>query len=101
MKKLNRRSALALGLAGASAAMVKPAAAQTAAGIGWKDATPLPGRRRTYLRRLRNLFAHPRVQNRFDARRHYATGIEDCRSTDDESHGLPHPRRGNADRARR
>jgi hypothetical protein len=43
MKKINRRSALALGLAAASAAMVKPATAQTAAGIGWKDATPYPG----------------------------------------------------------
>jgi hypothetical protein len=43
MKKINRRSALALGLAAASAAMVKPATAQTAAGIGWKDATPNPG----------------------------------------------------------
>jgi hypothetical protein len=43
MKKINRRSALALGLAAASAAMVKPAAAQTSAAIGWKDATPYPG----------------------------------------------------------
>ena len=43
MKKINRRSALALGVAAASAAMLKPAAAQTAAGIGWKDATPYPG----------------------------------------------------------
>jgi hypothetical protein len=43
MKKINRRSALALGVAPASAAMLKPAAAQTAAGIGWKDATPAPG----------------------------------------------------------
>ena len=43
MKKINRRSALALGLAAASAAVVKPAAAQTAAGIGGKDATPYPG----------------------------------------------------------
>ena len=43
MRKINRRSALALGLAAASAAMVKPAAAQTAAGIGGKDATPYPG----------------------------------------------------------
>ena len=43
MKKINRRSALSLGVAAASAAMLKPAAAQTAAGIGWKDATPYPG----------------------------------------------------------
>ncbi len=43
MKKVNRRSALALALAAASAALVKPAAAQPAAGIGGKDATPYPG----------------------------------------------------------
>jgi hypothetical protein len=43
MKKLNRRHALSLGLTAASAAMLKPAAAQTAAGIGSKDATPYPG----------------------------------------------------------
>ena len=44
MKKLDRRSALALGLAAASAAVVKPAAAQKAAGaIAWKDASPWPG----------------------------------------------------------
>jgi hypothetical protein len=44
MKKLNRRSALAIGLAAASAAIVKPAAAQAPAGaIATKDATPWPG----------------------------------------------------------
>ena len=43
MRKINRRSALALGLTAASAAMLKPAAAQTAVGIGAKDATPYPG----------------------------------------------------------
>ena len=45
MKKVDRRSALKIGLAAASAAVVKPAAAQkTAAGaIAWKDATPWPG----------------------------------------------------------
>jgi hypothetical protein len=43
MKKINRRSALALGLTAASVVIVKPAAAQTAAGIGSKDATPYPG----------------------------------------------------------
>jgi hypothetical protein len=43
MKKINRRSALALGLAAASAAMVKSSAAQTATGIGGKDASPYPG----------------------------------------------------------
>jgi len=40
MQKVDRRSAVALGLAAASAAMVKPAAAQ---GTGYKDATPWPG----------------------------------------------------------
>src|ERR1700737_3659258 len=40
MQKVNRRSAVVLGLAAASAAMVKPAAAQT---TDYKDATPWPG----------------------------------------------------------
>jgi hypothetical protein len=40
MQKINRRSAVALGLAAASAAVVKPAVAQT---TGYKDATPWPG----------------------------------------------------------
>ena len=40
MQKVSRRSAVALGLAAASAAMVKPAAAQT---TDYKDATPWPG----------------------------------------------------------
>src|SRR5258707_3216863 len=40
MQKVNRRSAVALGLAAASAAMVKPAVAQT---TDYKDATPFPG----------------------------------------------------------
>jgi hypothetical protein len=40
MQKVNRRSAVALGLAAASAAIVKPAAAQT---TDYKDATPWPG----------------------------------------------------------
>jgi hypothetical protein len=40
MQNVNRRSAVALGLAAASAAMVKPAAAQT---TDYKDATPFPG----------------------------------------------------------
>jgi hypothetical protein len=40
MQKVDRRSAVALGLAAASAAMVKPAAAQD---TGYKDATPWPG----------------------------------------------------------
>ena len=40
MKTLNRRSAVVLGLAAASAAMVKPAIGQT---MDYKDATPWPG----------------------------------------------------------
>src|SRR5712692_2247546 len=44
MKQVDRRSALALGLAAASAAVVKPAAAQMpAAAPGSKDASPWPG----------------------------------------------------------
>jgi hypothetical protein len=40
MNKLDRRSALGIGLAAASAAMMKPAAAQA---TGYKDTTPWPG----------------------------------------------------------
>src|ERR1700674_2268866 len=40
MQKVNRRSPVALGLAAASAAMVKPAASQT---TDYKDTTPWPG----------------------------------------------------------
>ena len=40
MTKLDRRSALAIGLAAASVGVVKPAAAQT---TGHKDTTPWPG----------------------------------------------------------
>ena len=40
MTQVDRRSALAIGLAAASAAMVKPAAAQT---TGYKDTTVAPG----------------------------------------------------------
>ena len=42
MQKVNRRSAVALGLAAASAAIVKPAASQTTEIVG-KDTTPWPG----------------------------------------------------------
>jgi hypothetical protein len=42
MQKVNRRSAMALGLAAASAAMVKLAASQTTDIVG-KEATPWPG----------------------------------------------------------
>jgi hypothetical protein len=40
MSKIDRRSALGIGLAAASAAMIKPAASQT---TGYKDSTPWPG----------------------------------------------------------
>ena len=43
MKKLDRRSALAIGLAAASTATVKPAAAQTTDPLAGKDASPWPG----------------------------------------------------------
>ena len=41
MNKIDRRSAFGIGLAAASAAMMKPAAAQTT--TGYKDTTPWPG----------------------------------------------------------
>ena len=40
MSKINRRSAVGIGLAAATAAMTKPAAAQT---TGYTDTTPWPG----------------------------------------------------------
>ena len=40
MSKINRRSAVGIGLAAATAAMMKPAAAQT---TGYTDTTPWPG----------------------------------------------------------
>jgi len=43
MERIDRRSALAIGLAAASAAVVKPAVAQTADPLAGKDATPSPG----------------------------------------------------------
>jgi hypothetical protein len=43
MKKVDRRSALAIGLAAASAAMVKPAMAQAPDPLAGKDTSPWPG----------------------------------------------------------
>jgi hypothetical protein len=43
MKKVDRRSALTLGLAAASAAVVKPAASQSMDPLAGKDTTPYPG----------------------------------------------------------
>ncbi len=43
MKNVDRRSALALGLAAASAAVVKPAAAQAPDALAGKDTSPWPG----------------------------------------------------------
>ena len=43
MNKLDRRSALAIGLAAASAAVVTPAASQTTDSLAGKDASPWPG----------------------------------------------------------
>jgi hypothetical protein len=43
MEQVDRRSALALGLAAASAAVVKPAAAQTTDALAGKDTSPWPG----------------------------------------------------------
>jgi hypothetical protein len=43
MNKVDRRSALAIGLAAASAAVVKPAASQAVDPLAGKDTTPYPG----------------------------------------------------------
>ncbi len=43
MDKVNRRSALAFGLAVASATLVKPAASQTTDSLTGKDTSPWPG----------------------------------------------------------
>jgi len=43
MPNVNRRSAVALGLAAASAAVVKPAAAQTGGSLAGTDTSPSPG----------------------------------------------------------
>ena len=43
MKKVDRRSALAIGLAAASAAVIKPAAAQAPDALVGKDTSPWPG----------------------------------------------------------
>ena len=43
MKKVDRRSALALGLAAATAAVIKPAAAQPADALVGKETSPWPG----------------------------------------------------------
>jgi hypothetical protein len=43
MEDLDRRAALAIGLAAASAALVKPAAAQTGAAAGATETRPWPG----------------------------------------------------------
>src|SRR6266404_7967948 len=43
MKKVDRRSALKIGFAAASAAVVKPAAAQTTDALSGKDTSPWPG----------------------------------------------------------
>ena len=43
MKNVDRRSALAIGLAAASTAMVKPAASQTIDPLAGKDTSPGPG----------------------------------------------------------
>jgi hypothetical protein len=43
MKNVDRRSALAIGLAAASVAVIKPVAAQPADALAGKDASPWPG----------------------------------------------------------
>jgi hypothetical protein len=43
MKRIDRRSALKIGLAAASGAVIRPAAAQTTDGLAGKDTSPWPG----------------------------------------------------------
>jgi len=43
MRKINRRSAVALGFAAVSGALAKPAAAQTAGSLTGTETSPLPG----------------------------------------------------------
>jgi hypothetical protein len=96
MQKVNRRSAVALGLAAASAAMVKPAASQTTDIVG-KDATPWPGVVvRVYGETPAIIPGFKNVQLRDIIMQ---PGIEDHGSPDDECHGLPYHRRGASDRA--
>jgi hypothetical protein len=90
MNKIDRRSALGIGLAAASVAMMKPAAAQT---TGYKETTPWPGVVvRAYDGETPAII--PGFQERLNARCHHATGIEDYGSPDGERHGLPYHRRG-------
>ena len=51
MKKVDRRSALKIGFAAASGAVVRPAAAQTTDALTGKDTSPLAGRGGAHLRR--------------------------------------------------
>src|ERR1700756_4607864 len=43
MRRIDRRSALKIGLAAASGAVIRPAAAKTTGGLGGKDTSPWPG----------------------------------------------------------
>ena len=43
MKKVDRRSALKIGFAAASGAVIRPAAAQTTEALAGKDTSPWPG----------------------------------------------------------
>jgi hypothetical protein len=98
MQKVNRRSAVALGLAAASAAMVKPAASQTTDIVG-KDATPWPGVVvRVYSETPAIIPGFKNVQLRDVIMQ---PGSKTASPPGDECHGLPYHRGGASDRAER
>ena len=97
MNKIDRRSALGIGLAAASAAMMKPAAAQT---MGYKDTTPWPGVVvRAYDGETPSLIPGFKTVSMLDVI--MQPGSKTAGPPDDERHGLPYPRRGASDRAGR
>ncbi len=97
MGKVDRRSALGIGLAAVSAAMVKPAAAQA---TSYKDTTPWPGVVvREYEGETPSLI--PGFKTVSMRGYHYAAGVEDHGAPDDECHGLPYHRKGSFGLSRR
>ncbi|WP_247336764.1 hypothetical protein [Bradyrhizobium sp. 147] len=86
MDKIDRRSALGIGLAVASAAMMKPATAQTA---GYKDSTPWPGVVvRAYEGETPSIIPGFKTVSMRDVI--MQPGIEDYGSPDGKCHDLPY-----------
>jgi hypothetical protein len=75
MKKIDRRSALKLGFAAASGAVIRPVAAQTTDALAGKDTSPWPGVVvRTYGESPSLI---PGFKTVFDAGHHHAARLED------------------------